>query len=107
VPIRFDPAEWKIPHASSKLYGGQQFERLLAEFKAVVEHQAIHNLSLDDIATATGPQKLNNASNIAWAVRLINVLLNNLYSLLISLKSKSKRFCCLFLINYSRDPPLS
>jgi hypothetical protein len=39
-PIRFDPVEWKIPHANSKLYGGQQFERLLAEFKAVVEHQA-------------------------------------------------------------------
>jgi hypothetical protein len=38
TPIRFDPSEWKIPHANSKLYGGQQFERLLAEFKAVVDH---------------------------------------------------------------------
>lgn len=67
TPIRFDPVEWKIPHANSKLYGGQQFERLLAEFKAVVEHQTVHHLSTDDIATAAGPQKLNNASNIAWA----------------------------------------
>lgn len=37
--IVFDPIEWKISHARSKLYGGQQFERLLAEFKAVVDHQ--------------------------------------------------------------------
>jgi len=57
----------KISHSSSKLYGGQQFERLLAEFKYVVDHQNIPPLSADDIATATGPQKMNNQSNVAWA----------------------------------------
>jgi len=66
VPIRFDPNEWKIPHASSKLYGGQQFERLLSEFRAVVEHQSIGKITIDDIATAAGPVKLGNASNVLW-----------------------------------------
>jgi len=66
-PIKFDPKEWKIPHPTSKLYGGQQFERLLAEFKSVAEHRTIQTPNLDDIATAAGPQKLNNYSNIAWA----------------------------------------
>jgi len=65
--ITFDPEEWKIPHASSKLYGGQQVERLLAEFKAVVDHTEMEELSMDDIATATGPQKINNAINTVWA----------------------------------------
>jgi len=65
--IQFDPEEWKIPHASSKLYGGQQLERLLAEFKAVVDHTEMEDLSMDDIATATGPQKVNNAINTVWA----------------------------------------
>lgn len=59
--------DWKIPHANSKLYGGQQFERLLAEFKSVVDHTIIEKLSADDIATAAGPQKLNSASACTWA----------------------------------------
>jgi len=65
--VRFDPSEWKIPHYNSKLYGGQQFERLLAEFKAVVEHQAIGEINADTIATTAGPMKLNTVNNATWA----------------------------------------
>eukprot|EP01114_Cavostelium_apophysatum_P002313 TRINITY_DN1204_c0_g1_i2.p1 TRINITY_DN1204_c0_g1~~TRINITY_DN1204_c0_g1_i2.p1 ORF type:complete len:686 (-),score=244.80 TRINITY_DN1204_c0_g1_i2:48-2105(-) len=65
--IEVDPADYKIPHAGSKLYGGQQFERLLAEFKAVVDHISMNKLNSDDIATAAGPQKLNSASSCTWA----------------------------------------
>lgn len=36
IPVEKD---WNIHQAESKLYGGQQFERLLAEFKAVVERR--------------------------------------------------------------------
>lgn len=65
--IKVNSDEYKIAHANSKLYGGQQFERLLAEFKAVVDHIAMGKLSQDDIATAAGPQKLNSASSCTWA----------------------------------------
>ena len=68
--IRFDSEEWQIPYWESKLYGGQQFERLLAEFKAVAEHQKLPEVSMDDIATAAGINKLNNIPNYAWAVRI-------------------------------------
>jgi len=67
TPIKFDPIQWKIPHATSKLYGGQQFERLLAEFKVVTEHIQIDSLTADEIATAAGPQRLTNASICSWA----------------------------------------
>lgn len=40
-PTRFEPEEWKIPYWDNKLYGGQQFERLLAEFKAVAGRTVI------------------------------------------------------------------
>merc|ERR1711991_1170004 len=46
---------------------GQQFERLLAEFKAVVEHTEISEMTMDDVATAAGINKLNNIPNYAWA----------------------------------------
>jgi hypothetical protein len=49
------------------LYGGQQFERLLAEFKAVADHTHIEKLTTDEIATAAGPQKLTTSSNCLWA----------------------------------------
>jgi len=65
--IKFDPEEWKIPYWESKLYGGQQFERLLSEFKAVAEHTKISEVTMDDVATAAGVNKLNNIPNYAWA----------------------------------------
>eukprot|EP01114_Cavostelium_apophysatum_P012433 TRINITY_DN277_c0_g1_i1.p1 TRINITY_DN277_c0_g1~~TRINITY_DN277_c0_g1_i1.p1 ORF type:complete len:856 (+),score=372.25 TRINITY_DN277_c0_g1_i1:231-2798(+) len=66
-PTRFEPEEWKIPYWDNKIYGGQQFERLLSEFKAVSEHTDIPEVTMDDVATAAGINKLNNIPNYAWA----------------------------------------
>ena len=65
--IKFDPEEWGIPYWESKLYGGQQYERLLAEFKSVADHLKLPEVSMDDIATAAGINKMNNIPNYAWA----------------------------------------
>jgi hypothetical protein len=59
-----------IPYADTRVYGGQQFERLLAEFKAVAEHIQMGDIPIDDVATSAGPQKLNNISAVAWSVRV-------------------------------------
>eukprot|EP01111_Echinosteliopsis_oligospora_P000111 TRINITY_DN1010_c1_g1_i3.p1 TRINITY_DN1010_c1_g1~~TRINITY_DN1010_c1_g1_i3.p1 ORF type:complete len:918 (-),score=330.40 TRINITY_DN1010_c1_g1_i3:58-2811(-) len=66
-PIKFDPATWGVLYWDSKLYGGQQFERLLSEFKAVSDHTDITEVTMDDVATAAGVNKLNNLPNYAWA----------------------------------------
>ncbi|EFA84098.1 dynamin like protein [Heterostelium album PN500] len=66
-PIKFDAEEWGIPYWNSKLYGGQQFERLMGEFKAVCDNTKITEVTLDDVATASGINKLNNIPNYAWA----------------------------------------
>jgi len=65
--IRFDPEEWNIPYWNSQLYGGQQFERLLEEFKAVAEHTDMSEITRDDVATAAGLQKGSGTPNYAWA----------------------------------------
>jgi len=65
-PIQYDPAAWGIPYWDSKLYGGQQFERLLAEFKSVCDHTTIEEVTLHDIATAAGPNRLTTPANFAW-----------------------------------------
>lgn len=65
--IRFEPEEWGVPYWDKKLYGGQQFERLLAEFKAVADKTDMPELTMDDVATAAGINKLNNIPNYAWA----------------------------------------
>lgn len=62
-----DSAPWNIPYTETRIYGGQQFERLLAEFRAVAEHIEMTDIPLDDVATAAGPQKLNNVSALAWS----------------------------------------
>ena len=56
-----------LPYADTRIYGGQQFERLLAEFKVVAGGLAMEDLPMDDIATAGGPSKLNNVTTVAWA----------------------------------------
>jgi len=66
-PVKFEADDWGIPYWESKLYGGQQFERLLAEFKAVSDHTQISEVTMDDVATAAGINKLNNVPNYAWA----------------------------------------
>jgi len=65
--IRFEPEEWNIPYWDNKLYGGQQFERLLSEYRAVSEHTEISEVTMDDVATAAGINKLNNIPNYSWA----------------------------------------
>lgn len=59
----------QLPHKNVRVYGAQQFERLLAEFKAVVELQTLNTTSMDDYASSAGPNKLNNVSGHAWTVR--------------------------------------
>eukprot|EP01133_Synstelium_polycarpum_P002548 gene2548-2919_t len=66
-PLRFDPEEWGVSYWNSKLYGGQQFERLMSEFKAVCDNTKITEVTLDDVATASGINKLNNIPNYQWA----------------------------------------
>jgi GTPase SAR1 family protein len=66
-PIRFDPAEYKVPYADAKLYGGQQFERALAEFRAVMQHSRLSDISIDEVASAAGLNRLNNVPNYGWA----------------------------------------
>lgn len=65
--ISFDAEKWGVPFWNSHIYGGQQFERLLSEFKAVCDHTEISEVSLDDVATAAGINKVNNVPNYAWA----------------------------------------
>jgi len=65
--IRFDPEEWSIPYWDTKLYGGQQFERLLAEYKEVSTRTNISELTEDDVATSTGVNKITNVPNYLWA----------------------------------------
>jgi len=57
----------ELPYADTRIYGGQQFERLLAEFKAVSSGLEMDDLPMDDVATAGGPNKLNNVTTVAWA----------------------------------------
>ena len=64
--IAFDPDELGIANAEARLYGGQQFARLLAEFRAVAHTLTVGSFSVSEIATAAGPSKINNTSNMAW-----------------------------------------
>ena len=60
----------EIPMQDNRLYGGQQFERLLSEFRIVAEQIPVPEISVDDIATgggAGGIPTLRNAPNFAWA----------------------------------------
>jgi hypothetical protein len=61
--------EWKIPNWDAKLFGGQQMERMLAQFKAVANHTRIKNLSVDEIATSSGLSGLKNVNTHIWAVK--------------------------------------
>jgi len=50
--------EVEVPLAGTKLYGGQQLERLLAEFLAVCARSEIAEPSLADVANAAGLNKV-------------------------------------------------
>jgi len=60
----------EVPMQDNRLYGGQQFERLLSEFRHMAENIPVPEISVDDIATgggAGGIPSLRNAPNFAWA----------------------------------------
>jgi Dynamin family len=67
VAVEAGSDQWDIPYWANRLYGGQQFERLLREFTAVVGHAEFPMPSMDDVATAAGMGNLSNAPDHAWA----------------------------------------
>jgi len=50
--------EIKVSEHGARLYGGQQFNRLLREFKIIGKSLKMPPISLDNIASAIGPSKL-------------------------------------------------
>jgi len=55
LAIHFDAEDWKVPAAARRLLGRQQFERLLSEFRIVMKHTVMDQLTLDEVVTACGP----------------------------------------------------
>ncbi len=43
-PIMLYPDEWNIPYTQNKLYGKQQFERLLSQFRAITDHTGTYHI---------------------------------------------------------------
>lgn len=56
-----------VPYYDARIYGGQQFKRLLSAFGEVVRAVSVSEASADAIATAAGINRLNNVPNYAWA----------------------------------------
>ncbi|GAM24603.1 hypothetical protein SAMD00019534_077780 [Acytostelium subglobosum LB1] len=59
--------EYVVPNSNVKLFGGQQFERLMSEFKLVTETTRMPGLTTNEIATSCGFNKLNSSPNHVWA----------------------------------------
>jgi hypothetical protein len=57
----------RIPYHDARVYGGQQFKRLLSSFGEVVSQSEISDSSSDVMSTAAGINRLNNVPNFAWA----------------------------------------
>jgi len=57
----------KVSGAQDKLYGAAQFERLLKEFRAVVNSAVSIDVSTDEVATALGSTRSDMAPDVAWA----------------------------------------
>jgi hypothetical protein len=66
LPLAFK-GDLDVPLEDSKLYGGQQLERLLAEFMVVANRAEIAEPSLADVANAAGVNKLSNSTDITWS----------------------------------------
>ncbi|KAM9977363.1 hypothetical protein ACTFIR_011225 [Dictyostelium discoideum] len=66
-PILLLNDEKLVTFYDNKLYGGQQFERLLTEFKCITEVIQLEELSISEVACAIGSNRPSNASVIAWA----------------------------------------
>ncbi|EGC39597.1 hypothetical protein DICPUDRAFT_93566 [Dictyostelium purpureum] len=62
-----DEKSASVPFSDNKLYGGQQFERLLSEFKCITEVIELDELSGSEIACAIGSNRPSNVSVLAWA----------------------------------------
>lgn len=56
-----------VPYHDARVYGGQQFKRLLSAFGEVAHATTIAAASADVIASAAGINRLNNVPNFAWA----------------------------------------
>ncbi|KAH3767868.1 dynamin family protein [Pelomyxa schiedti] len=65
--ITFNPADWEIASHASRLYGGQQLERLLNEFKAVVDRCTDIQVSRHEVAAALGTTKTGLGPDLIWA----------------------------------------
>lgn len=74
--VPFNPEKWGIPAYSRPLYGRQQMERLLAEFRTVIEHAEIEPITDDEIAVAAGSISLSDSSTLTHAVTYANNLEN-------------------------------
>lgn len=59
-PLSVRYGEWDVPNWQSKVYGGQQFERLLAEFTALCGHVTGDVISDDDVINAIGTPALGS-----------------------------------------------
>lgn len=57
----------KVPYHDARVYGGQQFKRLLAAFAEVAQATQIGEAQADVISSAAGISRLNNLPNFAWA----------------------------------------
>jgi hypothetical protein len=55
-----------IAYHDARVYGGQQFKRLLAAFGQVVAGMRMSDASVEAMATAAGINRLNNVPNYAW-----------------------------------------
>jgi hypothetical protein len=66
VPLQ--PYSKQVLNWDTKLYGGQQFERLLADFKAITSHMSIKHITADEIATSSGLSGVRHISNHVWSV---------------------------------------
>lgn len=63
-----DGAPRAVPMQDNRLYGGQQFERLLSEFRILAESMPVPDISVDDIATGAGGgiPSLRSTPNTVW-----------------------------------------
>ena len=62
-------AEWGVPNWQSKVYGGQQLERLLAEFAALCSHVTGDVITDDDVIIAIGTPALGGGNGGSYRVR--------------------------------------
>jgi len=72
LAIHFDADKWKVPAAGRRLLGRQQFERLLSEFRIVMQHTVMDQLTLDEVVTECGPT--SNTAGIKQVATLASEL---------------------------------